>query len=218
MTKTFRISVATTAFVVAVGLLAYVGIRVADAAASLFGGALFGVGHVILVSDTVTPFSGISFDDADGKVFSNLSDLQADFNVTDDNCGAGSPRFQIAIDTNNDTVSNGNIFVYLGPSPGFASCTPNTWTDSGNLIGNDDAGRWDFTQLGGPLGGYSNAPANVLNGKIVGISVVIDSGWNATASGGDGEQTVLVDNVSIVLSASYDFEPPTLIVDDNLVE
>lgn len=220
MTKTLKLSIAVTTFVVVAALLTWAGVRVAYAASSLFGGASLGIGHVILVSDlsdnpgnTVNDYSGISFDDMDGVTFSDLGLLKTDFNVTDDNCGGGSPRFQIDIDDDNDTVSDGNIFVYFGPSPSFSTCTPNTWVSSGNLIGNEDAGRWDYTQLGGPLGGYSGAPASVLNGKILGISLVIDSGWSATASGGDSEQTVLIDNVVIkkLVGNSYDFEAPATV-------
>ncbi|MBP9757583.1 MAG: hypothetical protein KBD06_03205, partial [Candidatus Pacebacteria bacterium] len=192
------------------------GATISQAASSLFGGATQGADNVVLVSNTgnattTDDFSGISFDDANGTTFSSLSQLSTDFNVTDDNCGAGSPRFQIRIDKNNDSVSDGNIFVYLGPSPSFTGCSQNTWTPSGNLIGNNDAGRWDFTQLGGPLGTYSQAPADVLAGKILGISIVVDSGWSAAASGGDNEQTTLIDNV-MINSATYNFSPAPVTV------
>ncbi len=216
MTKKLSISIVSLLVVGAV--LAYASIT-AYASSSLLGGASFGVGNVILVSDTVNPNSGISFDDANGETFSSLSVLQTDFNVTDDNCGAGSPRFVISIDADNNSVSDGNVLVNLGPSPAFNTCTQNTWTNSGNLIGNNDTDRWDFTGLGGVLGGYSNAPASVLNGKILNISIIADGGTDAAASGtNDGEQTVLIDNVNISVSSTFDFEPATaatLIVDNN---
>src|SRR3989338_7198344 len=168
MTETLKVSVAATTFIVVAALLVYGGIR-AYAASSLFGGASLGLGHVVLVSNVGdvgagNDSSGISFDDANGEVFSTLSVLQTDFNVTNDNCGAGSPRFRISIDTNNDTVSDGDVLAKLGSAPGYDSCTPNTWTPSGNLIGNNDAGRWNFSAFGGGIGGYNLAPASVLNG------------------------------------------------------
>src|SRR3989344_1905368 len=159
-----KITISVATLLILGSLLAYGGIR-AFAASSLFGGASLGLGHVVLVSNVSdvgagNDSSGISFDDANGEVFSTLSVLQTDFNVTDDNCGAGSPRFRISIDTDNDTVSNGDVLVLLGPSPSFDTCTPNTWTPSGNLIGNNDAGRWNFSAFGGGIGGYHVAPAH----------------------------------------------------------
>ncbi len=211
MTRSISLLLSGAIAAAVVVLVLFSGATISQAASSLFGGAMQGANSVSLVSNTGNAtssddFSGVSFDDANGTAFSSLSMLAADFNVTDDNCGAGSPRFQIRIDKNNDNVSDGNIFVYLGPSPIFTGCTQNTWTSSGNLIGNNDAGRWDFTQLGGPLGTYSQAPADVLAGKILGITIVTDSGWNASASGGDNEQETLIDNVQ-VNGMTYDFAP-----------
>lgn len=157
------------------------------------------------VSDNDPGFGGIGFEVPEGTTFADLTTLSTDYNVTDDDCGGGSPRFQLNVDTNDDGTSDGNIWVYLGPSPNFTDC-PAGWQTSGNLIGNADAGRYDFTSLGGPLGTYADAPVDVLNGKILGIQLVIDSSWSADATNADGEQTVLFDNVTINGDV-YDFEP-----------
>lgn len=203
--------------VISAVVLLFAGANFANAASSLFGGATQTAGHVVLVSDTsngsgADDYSGVSFDDANGTIFSTLTNLATDFDVTDDSCGGGSPRFQIAMDTNGDMTSDGNIFVYMGPSPSFAGCTSGI-QNTGNLIGNEDAGRWDYTQLGGPLGGYSGAPANVLAGTILGVNIVVDGSWSAAASGGDSEQTVNIDNTQIN-TATYTFasEPETITV------
>ena len=123
--------------------------------------------------------------------------LATDFNVTDDQCGAGSPRFQINVETETGTTEN--IFVYLGPSPTFTGCAPLTWQSSGNLIGNNDPCRWDTSQLaaGTQCSTYATAVATFGSLPITGIQLVVDAGWSAVASVGDGEQTVLVDNVRI---------------------
>ncbi|MBI5457957.1 hypothetical protein HY971_04525 [Candidatus Kaiserbacteria bacterium] len=216
MTNKLTTLIAT--FIAVAALLAFGGVR-AFAASSLFGGASLGLGYVSLVSDgsdnpgnTTNDWSEVSFDDMNGVTFSDLAVLSADFDVTDDSCGGGSPRFQIAIDDDNDTVSDGNIFVYLGPSPSFSGCTGG-WQNSGNLIGNEDAGRWDYTQLGGPLGGYSGATASIQNGKILGISIVVDSYWSAAATGGDSEMTTNIDNVVMkkLVGSTYDFEAPATV-------
>ena len=69
---------------------------------------------------------GINFTDTGVTTFPSLTQLATKFNVTDDHCGGGSPRFQI-------NFGSQNVFVYLGPSPTFTGCTPNTLVDSGNL-------------------------------------------------------------------------------------
>lgn len=150
-------------------------------------------------------YGGIDIDAPSDLTFADLTTLSADYNVTDDDCGGGSPRFQINVDTNNDGTSDGNVFAYLGPSPSFTDCETG-WQSSGNLIGNDDAGRFDFTQLGGPLGTYSDAPTAVMNGTILGIQLVVDSSWSSAATGGDSEQTILADNVR-VNSETITFDP-----------
>jgi Ca2+-binding RTX toxin-like protein len=174
---------------------------------STFGEATVTGGYLETVSDAAPGFGGASFQPLP-MTFAQLTTLSTDFNVTDDGCGAGSPRFQIRIDKNGDNVGDGNMFVYLGPSPSFNNCPQNTWIPSGNLIGNNDACRWDTSQLaaGTQCSTYNAALAAFGTGKITSISVAIDSGYNATASGGDGEQTVRFDNTTINNSV-YTFDP-----------
>lgn len=212
--KTFSFPLVAVA-VLTIALLLLSNTQNALAASTLFGDAAMVSGGnpgdaVQIRSDgTISPnYGGISFNDAAGLTFPSLTTLSTDFNVTDDSCGAGSPRFQIQVDTNGDTVPDGNVFVYLGPSPSYSGCTTG-WQNSGNLIGNSDAGRWDFTQFGGPLGTYASAPANVLAGTIRNISIVDDSSWSAVATGGDGEMTTLLDNVTINSTVySFTAAPP----------
>jgi hypothetical protein len=129
--------------------------------------------------------------------WTDLNTLSSDFNVTDDSCGGGSPRIQIRVDTDNDGISNGSVRVAFGPSPSFAGCTPG-WQSTGNLISNSDTGRYDYSVFGGsPFTTYANAPANVLAGKVIGVFVVVDGSWNTAATGGDSEQTTLVDNITL---------------------
>jgi len=153
-----------------------------------------------LTSDpTVAPgYGGIDFSPSSPISWSNLSTLSADFNVTDDGCGGGSPRIVLNIDTDGNGTADGDVSISLGPSPNFTGCSTNTWISTGNLIGNTDAGRYDFSHLGGStFTTYSGAPASVMNGSVVGASIVVDGSWNSSATGGDSEQTVLVDNLNI---------------------
>ena len=221
MTKTISAWAAALACATTLAfLVAYSSFGVAFAASSLFGGATNSGGEVTLVSDmsdanATNDYSGISFDDLSGQPFSALTTLSSDYNVTDDDCGAGSPRFQVRLDENDngiDDVGDGNILVYFGPSPSFTNCDSG-WQSTGNLVGNNDAGRWDSGQITGGVNSGTYAQALTAAGSldILGISIVVDSGWNADAANGDSEQTNLIDDVTIN-SAVYDFEPEPVTV------
>ena len=179
---------------------------VASAAApALFGGATMYDGIVTLVSntkdaDTNNDYSGIAFDVAEGTTVADLSTLSTDYNVTDDDCAGGSPRFQLALDDDADGTSDGNVFVYLGEAPNFTGCAENTWESSGELIGSTEE-RFDLTQFGGEF--YSTNEdliAQLGDAEILEVTLVADGGWAFE----DGEQTVLIDNVS-VNGTDYEF-------------
>jgi hypothetical protein len=154
--------------------------------------------HVKLVSDfsdnpgvTSNDQGAINFSVPAGLKFSGLTALSTQFNVTDDDCGGGSPRFQINVDGK-------NIFVYLGPSPNFTGCAKNTWLSSGNLVGTSDQCRVDTSQLisGTQCTTWAAAIAALGSHTVTGIQLVADGGWFFKAPG-DLEQTVLVRNITI---------------------
>jgi hypothetical protein len=160
---------------------------------TLGGGAEAGVGHVKLVSNladgtTANDASWIDFDVPAGLTFAGLTTLRTEFDVTDDGCGGGSPRFQV-------NVGGKNVFVYLGPSPSFTGCALNTWSSSGNLVGTSDACRVDTSQLSPGTQCTTWAAAVSLLGTqpVTGIQLVADSGWFFA----DKEQTVLVRSITI---------------------
>lgn len=160
---------------------------------SLEGGAEAGVGNVKLVSNladapTTNDASWIDFDVPAGLTFSGLTTLRTEFDVTDDGCGGGSPRFQI-------NVGGKNVFVYLGPSPSFTGCALNTWTSSGNLVGTSDACRVDTSQLspGTQCTTWAAAVALLGSQTVTGIQLVADAGWFFA----DKEQTILVRSITI---------------------
>lgn len=174
------------------------------AATGLLGGATEDDGRISLVSNTsdtstVNDYSSAFFDVAAGTTFASLTTLSTDFNVTDDMCAGGSPRFQVAVDTGS---GHKNIFVYLGDAPNYNDCDQNTWVSSGNLL--SAAFSVDTSQL--PGGTFYDTYAHALSAygsyPVLGIHLVADGGWAAA----DGEQTILIDNVTIN-NESYDFEP-----------
>src|SRR5262245_17938075 len=48
------------------------------------------------------------------KTLSTITSLSASYNVQAGDCGGGSPRFQLEMDTDGDNHADGNIFVYAG--------------------------------------------------------------------------------------------------------
>jgi len=155
------------------------------------GGAKDGPGYVTLVSnsgdtESANDASAVNVVNSGVTTFSSLKTLGTQYNVTDDDCGGGSPRFQIAF-------GEKNAFVYLGSAPNFTGCTQNRWVGTGNLLRSTDA-RFDLSQLGGAQ--YSTyAQAKELLGMqtVTGISLVADGGWFFS----DKEQSVLVRNVRV---------------------
>jgi hypothetical protein len=137
---------------------------------------------------TANDFGAIGVPVPSGATLSNLTMLSAEFNVTDDNCGGGSPRFQL-------TIGGKNVFVYLGPAPSFNTCPANTWLSSGNLVGTCDQCRVDTSQLiaGTQCTTWAAAVAALGSQPITAISLVVDGGWSQA----DKEQTVLVRTVRL---------------------
>jgi hypothetical protein len=179
---------------------------------TLTGGAtLSGDGTAKLVADvsnaaTTDDFSGVELQLPASLKLSDVTQLSAEFNVTDDDCGAGSPRFQVQI-------GGKNMFVYLGPAGTFTGCTKNTWLSTGNLVGTADACRVDTSQFTGGTQCSTWAAAVTLLGSqaIEKISVVVDASWNSPSQTNpaftDKEQTVLLRNVK--LNATTFLEPKT---------
>jgi hypothetical protein len=138
-------------------------------------------------NSTANDFGAISFPVSSGATLATLTTLSSEFNVTNDNCGGGSPRFQI-------TIGGKNVFVYLGPAPSFNTC-PTGWISSGNLVGTSDQCRVDTSQLiaGTQCTTWAAAVAALGAQPITAIQLVVDGGWSQP----DKEQTVHVRNVTI---------------------
>lgn len=191
------------------GVVAVVAAVIAPAAlaatATPFGGATVNDGILTLVSNTgdagsTNDASGATFSDTGVTTFSSITQLSAEFNVTDDDCLAGSPRFQIRVQT--PSSGEKNVFVYLDPTPtASGGCAVNTWLSTGNLIGSTTNGQYDTSQIqpGTQVTTYAQALALVGSYPVTGISLVVDSSFAFT----DKEQAVLVRNVRVNTSTFY---------------
>ena len=165
-----------------------------------FGGATVHKRGAVLVANTgnastADDFSGITIPVKTGMTFGEITHLSTKFNVTDDDCGAGSPRFQIR-------VGGKNVFVALGPAGTLTGCEKNTWLRSGDLTEATAAEcRVDTSQFAPGTQCTSWAAAAALLGSqtVESITLVVDASWTGSTNPAftDKEQTVLVKHVQL---------------------
>jgi len=181
------------------------------ATGTLFGSATVEADHVKLVSDlstadTADDFGGVHLTGTGVTTLSSLTNLGAEFNVTDDACLGGSPRFELDF-----AGTTNNAFVYLGtynPVTGAYDCAANTWITSGDLTHSTQP-VWDTSKFAGGKQYSTAAEAYALLGSqtVEDIRLVTDAGWAFA----DKEQTVLVRSAQVnTTTFSWQQEqPPT---------
>jgi hypothetical protein len=184
---------------VTIGFLGVIGTASAQSP-TLSGGATLGADGVItLVSNTgdastTNDTSSATFTLPANTTFAQLSTIAVEFNVTDDGCAAGSPRITIHL------ASGKNVFVYLGAAGNVNSCALNQWISWPNLIGNNDTGRYDTSQVqaGTQVSTYAAALA-LINSLPAGEQVVTSVSFDVDAgyAFADKEQTVLLRKLTV---------------------
>jgi hypothetical protein len=165
-----------------------------------FGGATVENGTATLVANTgntstADDFSGVTVPVPAGLTFGQITELSSEYNVTDDDCAAGSPRFQVK-------VGGKNVFIAFGPPATLTGCAKNTWLSTGNLTQAQKAEcRVDTSQFAGGTQCSSWAEAVALLGSqaVEGVSLVVDASWAGSTNPAftDKEQTVLIRNVKL---------------------
>ena len=111
------------------------------------------------------------------KIAALTNQLQLKYYFPARSCAGGSPRIQIAIDTDGNGTSNGNAFGYVGHTGFGGGCLTGVW-DFVDMTDSVPA-RWDLTQFG--LGYHSWATAVTAmtianpNHKVLSGSLVDDS-------------------------------------------
>lgn len=134
--------------------------------------------------------------------FKDLHTLSVDFKRLTGDCGGGSPRFQIGLDTNFDGQLDGSIFIYLGPIFNYINCSP-TWETSGNLLFNGTEPRFDTAQfLGGTFYDSWRGALNLAGeASVCYILLVVDGAWYPAGVYGTGNfqnsQVFHFDNVRV---------------------
>lgn len=150
------------------------------------GSQTTGTGPYTLTS-TDTTFSLLRRNFNETLTFGDLTDLNVVFNSPENNAlasqaplnaggGGGAPRLLVSIDTDGDGQSNGAIQILIGTSPSFVDTPASLNTYSGDNLLNDDAGRYDLSQLGGsPSTNYSAALAAFGDDRALRTTLVLDS-------------------------------------------
>jgi hypothetical protein len=144
---------------------------------------------------TASTFSYVLFYPNQAFTFAQLTSFSADFVSNAGGAGGGSPRLRIQLDTNHDTVADGSISVYLGDSPNYINTDAELNAYSGfNVIGNNDAGRYDTSAFGGgsPFTTYASALALLGSADVLRFGLVLDTfdpypARNLTFNGFDAE-------------------------------
>jgi len=120
------------------------------------------------------------------KISALTNPLQLKYYFPARSCEGGSPRIQIAIDTDGDGTFNGNAFGYVGHSGFGAGCLTGVW----DFVDMTDAvpARWDLTKFGLGYHTWQSAVTAISttfpNHRVLSGSLVDDSCSLATASCG----------------------------------
>jgi len=127
---------------------------------------------------TANSFSYVLFYPDQAFTFSQLAGFSASFVSNAGGAGGGAPRLRIQLDTDHDTVGDGSISIYLGDSPTFVNTDAELNAYSGfNVIGNNDAGRYDTSAFGGgsPFTTYASALALLGSADVLRFGLVLDT-------------------------------------------
>ena len=149
------------------------------------------------LADNALTVAGVTFKAPNRKLtFADIYRLAASYKIREGDCGGGSPRFSIGIDTDGDGAADGDVFIYIGLAPEFTGCPADTWSSTGNLIKDADA-RFEISQLiqenSAVYLTYEEASSllgDSAHQPVVYILLVADGGW-------EEDQVVLVDNVQV---------------------
>jgi len=137
-------------------------------------GATTGTGPYTLTS-TDSTYSILRFINDQVIDFGALTSLSLDYDAILGGVGGGAPRIVVVTDANHDTVADGQFSILLGPAGSFVD-TSLGFHSSGNLLAQNDVGRYDLGGIGGSA--YTNYDAAVAAAGDFGVlrfSVVLDS-------------------------------------------
>jgi len=151
-------------------------------------------------ADGMSVGSGISFTVPANMTFADLEELSTDYRFVSGDCMAGSPRFQVRVQSP-DTTTTGNIMVYIGPPPNYDNCPTPDDVNTGDLL--ESGMTIDTTQIGGTFyHDYDDAVDDFGDYVVLRVSLVVDPTYG---------QVLSFDNI-VVGDDEYDFDQP---IDDD---
>ncbi len=148
------------------------------------------------------PYGAAVWEQSGAMTFADITSLSADYMMTIGCFAGGSPRFAVGLDSNNDDVVDGHVFVYWGTLPNYTDCpTLSVWHNTGNLITAGD-NRFDLGQFAGPFyGSHAQALTAVGTYDVEYVLIALDASWSQ-------DQEMWIDHVTIG-STTYAFGAPS---------
>jgi hypothetical protein len=155
-------------------------------------------------------YAALTFAPAGSLTFNDITNLTADYAFTMGNCQGGSLRWSVTFDLVGDNPfppgegepdprsNDQSVFIYYGGHPNFTDCTTGADNQSGvNMIGLSDL-RYDTSQVGGTFyDTYANAQTLVGTEPVVGVTLVVDSGWMQDEFGAYKDQSVALTSAQV---------------------
>lgn len=146
------------------------------------GGATLPAGSTppwtLTATSTPMTFSFVTLTPNQSFTFADLLDLNADFQSISGGGAGGAPRLTVRLDTNNDAIADGSLVIHLGTSPNFVDSDAALNAQSGvNVIGNNDAGRYDSSAFAGGSGftTYASALALLGTADVLRFAFIVDT-------------------------------------------
>jgi hypothetical protein len=137
-------------------------------------GATTGTGPYTLTS-TDSTYSILRFINDQAFTFGDLDSLSLDYNAIQGGVGGGAPRIAVVLDEDGDNSADSSFLILLGPPGSFVdgSLGPHS---SGNLLTQNDTGRYDLSGLGGSAyTNYDAALAAAGSFNVLRFSLILDS-------------------------------------------
>ena len=152
-------------------------------------------------TNTANDFSFLSWRSATSLTFADIDQLSAVYAFTDGDCAGGSLRWTVRL---NDGGTNRNLDIHYQPGENGVStqeCAPGT--SGSNLITSTDTiyvthefnGGYSFPSAYNNT--YAAAVAELGDLPVVGITLIVDSGWGA-----NGDQVVNLTSATVGVGGS----------------
>jgi hypothetical protein len=151
------------------------------------------------LTSTASTSSGVEVDPSASITFAQLLSLSATFTDISGGAYGGSPRISVGLQ---DGANENFLHIFLGTSPNYTDSNPAAFTTAAsgvNVIGNNDAGRYDDSQFAGgsPFTTYAATLALMGSLSVVEFDVVLDGGWGA-----NGNQELTLNSLDYSVAAT----------------